>query len=347
VLYAGAVDRASLKLGDVAAEAEGLLLTIGARGETRGVALGCTGFKLGRKKVAAPCADFEFALPASKRSPVAFTPIYRPLEFVRVSPESDRFVGQAQITMSHPAPDVEIRHTLDGSDPTAVSPLYTGPFTLAYSATVKARAFRKGVTAVPPTFSGTEVSSVTRAEYVKEKPREPAQVAAATPGLNYRYYEGDWTLSALYLDTVVKARQQGTARELFDFSVPQTSNNFAFVYEGYLEIPTDGVYDVHAPQEMVYPSMDAGYDLRVFVDREEWYPATRPHNFGIWSKALKKGKHAFEVIYVDQRPGQAQWLYPYAWAEAYKVWRGDRPALMISGPGLEKQPIPTAMLFRQ
>jgi hypothetical protein len=344
VLYAGAADRAPLELGNVEVLGEGLLLTIAANGETHGVALGCTelGVKSGKREPIKP-EDFEFELVDGKLGGVM--PIYRPLDFVRVSPESDRFMDRVEITMTHPEPDVDIRYTLDRTDPMATSPLYTVPFTLLYSATVKARAFRKGVKAVPPTFSGTEVSSVTRAEYTKEKPLEPATTVAVAPGLKYSYYEGDFSLSALYLDTLVKSKKQGTVADLFDLSARATSNNFAFVYDGYLDIPRDGVYDFHAPRELVLPSSDAGYDLRVFVDKEEWYPATRPHNFGIWSVALKKGKHAFKVVYVDQRPGEAQWRYPYPQVQPYKVWRGEKPTLEISGPGLAKQPIPAGMLY--
>ena len=48
------------------------------------------------------------------------------------------------VTMSVDAPDAEIRYTLDGSDPTAESALYTIPFAINRQQTVKAAAFRDG-----------------------------------------------------------------------------------------------------------------------------------------------------------------------------------------------------------
>jgi hypothetical protein len=136
----------------------------------------------------------------------------------------------------------------------------------------------------------------------------------------------------------------------------QTNGNYAFVYSGYLDVPRDGAYTFHAPREFVYPYLDSGYDLRVFVDGKEWYPATRLHNFGGWTVPLAKGLHTLKVYWVDQRPGQAQWAYP-DWSgsapsegeenrsEKYMIWRGDKPTLEISGPGLDRQPVPDGMLY--
>jgi hypothetical protein len=249
--------------------------------------------------------------------------------------------------MAHPVPGVDIRYTLDGSDPTLNSPLYSKPLLLKQTTTVKARAFRKGVTGMTSTFAGTQFSAVMRAVYRKEKYRLPHSIAAkdVTAGFSACYYEGDWSLSALFLDPN-KALKVGAVNELFDFGMKQTKGNYAFYYIGYLDIPADGVYNFYAPPETIYPISDAGYDLRVWVGQEEWYPATRMQNYGVWSVPLKKGLHKFHVIFVDQRPGQAQWQYPYVADECWKVWRGEKPALLISGPGLEKQPIPSKMLFR-
>ena len=46
--------------------------------------------------------------------------------------------------MSVDAPDAEIRYTLDGSEPTAASLLYEGPFAINRQQRVTAAAFRNG-----------------------------------------------------------------------------------------------------------------------------------------------------------------------------------------------------------
>jgi hypothetical protein len=344
IICQGAAVESPLKAGDVEMRGESLLVRLAPDGACRGLALGCKEIKVKGRKQEVPSTDFEFAVQGKNLTGVI--PIYRPLELVEINPQTNVFLDQVVVNMNHPDPEVEIHYTLDWSEPTLQSPRYERPFTLDKNTMIKARGIRKGVTRMPGTFAGTQVTPVSRAMFSREKLRPAAQVnegSKLAPGLNVTYYEGDWTLSAMYLQTL-KQDKAGVANELFDLSLKQTSNNYAFVYSGYLDIPHDGVYSFHAPPEFVYPGIDSGYDLRVEVDREEWYPTTRRHNYGVWSVPLAKGKHSLKVSWVDQRPGQAQWFYPYVLNEAHRIWRGEKPALLISGPGLEKQPIPTGML---
>jgi hypothetical protein len=55
------------------------------------------------------------------------------------------FTGSVTVRLSTTTPDASIRYTTDGSEPTAGSTEYTGPFTLTATTTVKARAFRNGL----------------------------------------------------------------------------------------------------------------------------------------------------------------------------------------------------------
>jgi hypothetical protein len=136
----------------------------------------------------------------------------------------------------------------------------------------------------------------------------------------------------------------GTCLELFDVSgTKKKDGGFALVYTGYLDIATDGVYSFHAPREFITPSVHAGYDLRVFVDKREWYPATQVHNFGTWSVPLLAGKHALKVVYINQQNVRLMSDFEN-WKDYY--WPKTKPGLLISGPGLEKQPVPAAMLCR-
>jgi hypothetical protein len=362
VTYQAAAQAAPLNVGEVAGTASGLLWVRGSNGTEYGLALDCRALKLRDKnQPKLPASDFEFVISTSKRSffslsalgelasrgkssALSYTPIYRPLALVEFLPKADVFTDKVEVAMSSATPDAEIRYTLDGTDPTDNSPLYNGPVTLASTCQVKARSFRKGVTKVPPTASGTEASAVTWAIYTRKAPFEPPKQEATLPGINFAYYEGDFSLSSPTID-IFKPVKTGVVKELFDFSARQTKNNYAFVYGGFIDIPQDGVYSFHAPMELIYPIMDAGYDLCVFLGREEWYPATRWHNYGAWSVPLKKGSYPFKVTYVDQRPGWEKWHYPEGRKKEW-MWDGEKPALLISGPGLEKQPIPASMLKR-
>ena len=66
------------------------------------------------------------------------------IEMPTISKSRDRFDAPMLVTISCATPKVELRYTLDGTVPTAMSPLYTKPFSIQNSVVVKARAFRKG-----------------------------------------------------------------------------------------------------------------------------------------------------------------------------------------------------------
>lgn len=318
------------------------LTTVSPGGEGRGIELRYAP-KAGGPATAADVRDFESDVfdggSAAPRRPRI--PIRTPMDGPEILPQADRFADELQVSMSHGEKDTVIRYTLDGSEPGGSSPLYEKPVTLRGTTVVKARAFRKGLAVVPPTSDCTGASAVTRALYEKAPAREPAKVGKVSAGLAYACYEGEdaWPISALNLAALAPAAS-GTTPLLFDTPGKNGQFGYAFVYTGYLDIPRDGVYSFHAPKEFIYPPIDAGYDLRVFLDNEEWYPATRRHNWGAWSVPLKAGKHSLRVVFIDQRNSR---MHSEEFDEDYR-WTGEKPQLTISGPGLERQPIPPTML---
>jgi hypothetical protein len=122
---------------------------------------------------------------------------------------------------------------------------------------------------------------------------------------------------------------------------------FLVRYEGYLDLPADGVYTFHAPREFVIPDCDPGYDLRVFVDGEEWWPTMRWHALGTWSRALARGPHKFRVIFVDTRTKPYKYETWQNWPNLAVLWQGTAPELELSGPGLTRRPIPEAWLRQE
>ena len=77
-----------------------------------------------------------------------------------------------------------------------------------------------------------------------------------------------------------------------------------------------------------------------------WYPATRLHGFGTWSMPLKQGFHEIKIIYVDFRMDGGKRLNRVEGVRDC-VWSGEKPALLLSGPGISKQPIPAVWLWRE
>jgi len=69
-------------------------------------------------------------------------------------PYGGEFSVAVKITLTTTTAGATVRYTIDGSNPTAASFLYTKPFTLTKSAIIKARAFRNGLVE-SPTASAT------------------------------------------------------------------------------------------------------------------------------------------------------------------------------------------------
>jgi alpha-tubulin suppressor-like RCC1 family protein len=67
-----------------------------------------------------------------------------------VTPSTGTYSTAQSVSMSTTTGDTTLRCTLDGTDPTETSPLYTGPFTVDTSAVAKARAFRANWTPSAP-----------------------------------------------------------------------------------------------------------------------------------------------------------------------------------------------------
>ncbi len=349
--------RVVMRIAGIAAEAESLLLV-----GKKGIAMGCKSFSLAGKTLDLPAEDFEFTL--GDKNNVTFIPIFRPIAPVVIGPSENVFVDKTNIVMSSATPGVEIRYTLDGTEPTPQSPLYSGPVPITDSTVVKARAYRPGLQVNPPELSGTHATPISSAYFRSSRPLEP--VANSKPlknGMRFRYWEDDWKTLWVKADKL-PALVDDSVTDLFNLDKVPAENApvgdqpaprkkyYAVQYEGILEIPADGVYTFHAPREFVYPDIDAGYDLRLFlgdkkgrgpfanrsVGMHEWYPGTRLHGLGNWSVALKKGPHPFKLFFLDYRTDAAKklnrrTLNPY-------IWPGSTPQLMVSGPNLEKQPIP-------
>ncbi len=340
VMYqAATVAPGVLKVAGLSAGGESLLLTIEADGTKRGVVLGCKSLLIAGKPMAIPSADFEFEIVGAT---LKTTNIYTPLQPVTISPaDTTAFVGKQVVTLAGATPKSEIRYTLDGSDPTPDSALYTAPITLTATTTVKARSLRPGTKVLPTTMSGTTASIVTEALYDAAPLAKAVDAPATAPGLRYDYYEGRWQDLLSGLDRM-KPVKSGQVEKLFDISAKGAAPTYAFKYSGYFEAPADGIYNFTAPPEFYEPSIMAGYELRLSLDGKEWYPTTSRHALGVWSVGLAKGKHLFSVLFADLRADGVQKMNKPNLKPA--VWEGTVPDVQMSGPGLPKGAIPQGLL---
>lgn len=149
--------------------------------------------------------------------------------------------------MKSATPSVEIRYTLDGREPDASSPLYTGPVTIEASSYIRARAFRPGTTAVPFSTAGTHATVVSDARFVKQAPLAAASTSGQRleSGFQWELVDGESyfaLFSHLNLPEVMPAVARGTTRQLLDVSMRRSDGPFGVRYSGYLDVPADGVW---------------------------------------------------------------------------------------------------------
>ncbi len=335
---AGARPATVLRLGKVEMEGEALLLT--TRGEQiSGIALGCARWTCDGK-ASDIRGDFEFSLSTDSMTSV---PIHRPIQPVTIEPQATAFTNSVRVTLACPTPGVDIHYTVDGSDPTLESPRYREPLTLTSTTRVKARAIRTGLVEMPWTADGTHATAMTWTTFEKQPLRSAVAAADLNPGLTWEYIEGRWPQLLADVERM-PARKTGVSEKMLEVSMRETDGAFAIRASGFLTVPADGVYTIHAPSEWQLPDGESGYDIRIYLDDRPWQPATRRHAHGDWSIALAKGAHPLRVVFVDMRPRK---LKPELWNNFPNpgiVWKAAVPTLTISGPGIEREAIKSKWL---
>lgn len=150
-----------------------------------------------------------------------------PVSPVTFSPTSDTFIGVDSVTMATITPDpYEIRYTVDGSDPTASSTLYSGAVSINADTLFRAKVFKTGYSTIaassmqytllvpqvdPVTFTPTEnqfINSVSVAMATLTSgasihyERGPNPEATATPTPSSTHYTDPITVTA---DETIKA----------------------------------------------------------------------------------------------------------------------------------------------
>ena len=319
---------AVLKAGAVTAEGDSLLVVQPKSGAARGLMLGVHSAEF----------TFDGKLAVTRE-------IHAPIKPVSFSPDVNVFTEHTAVTMGTGTPDVEIRYTLDGSEPTLASPRYTAPVPLSVSTVVRASAFRAGAKELHWPLDPGFASLPTRAVFTRQTLAPALKLAVTQPGLAWQYVEGQ-PFALVANSETLPAQRMGTTQKLFDIAMHTNGTAFVARYEGLLVVPTDGVYTFHAPREFVIPDVDPGYDLRVFVDEQEWWPTMRWHALGTWSRARAQGPHRFKVILVDTRTTPYKHETWQNWPNLAVLWQGAAPVLEVSGPGTVRQPVPTGWLRR-
>ena len=201
----------------------------------------------------------------------------------------------------------KIFYTLDGSEPDTSSTLYTEPFEVDKTTTLKARAYKDG--GLPSTVMNATLA---------QKTFKPAlDVNPIGNGLTYSLYFGNFRKTTDFAGA--KPQQQGRC-ENFDLSVTERRDEFGLEFSGYFKAPQDGVYQF-------WTKSDDGSCL--FIDSELVVDSDGPHGaqFAGGFVALKQGYHKIKVLYFE---GQVD--------ETLEVY--------VTQPGGQRERIDSQSLFR-
>ncbi len=141
------------------------------------------------------------------------------------------FTDQAIVKVNCQLPTAIIRYTTDGSIPTAESPLYTEPITISQSTNFAFRTFRQNGTA----------DAVVKTQFAKQTLAEPVNrdKSSLTAGLLCKIYEKKYENCENFTDGA-KLIDSLTVDKV---AIPQGAGGWlGLSFEGYIEIPQDGVY---------------------------------------------------------------------------------------------------------
>ena len=190
------------------------------------------------------------------------------------------FIDNIQPKLTSVNGNFEIRYTTDGSLPSIESDKYTGNLTLTETTLLSARCFRDGKPA----------SDSVCATFTKVKPLPPAKATDIKPGIRFNYYEGDWdSLPDFAQLTPVKS---GIINN-FNLSEKIKGDYYGFVFEGFVHISNDGIYNFMT---------DSDDGSRLFIDGIRVVDNDGLHGM-VQEKgetALAKGYHAIKVIFFEK-----------------------------------------------
>lgn len=194
------------------------------------------------------------------------------------------FNDSIMVSMGCATPDATIYYTIDGSTPTVKSAQYTAPIVIKETCPVKAVAVLEG-------YENSPVMEMTATKTTYE----PATKATATKdGVRYTYYEGLCEKTA----DIPKGKKvkEGTLPEP-GISEAQQADHFAFIFEGYINVPAKGVYTFRTTTDdgsVLY------IDGKLVVNNDGGHAAVSAQGV----IGLEAGLHPFRLLYFEDYEGE-------------------------------------------
>lgn len=199
------------------------------------------------------------------------------------------FIDTATVEFTTTRP-VKMVYTLDGTEPTSKSLLYTQPFVFTEDAEIK----------IASVLSTDKMSDVRTILVEKQSLRSADVVSNAKKGLYENYAKGNF-IHVAELDKVAQWTEKVSDVDLKRaYTNAQLGEPSASVMTGYLEIPEDGIYEFSTNLDQFF----LGGKLLINNDG-----AVKRFSRNNTTIALAKGKHAVKLIYLNNIIGG----WPQAW----------------------------------
>jgi hypothetical protein len=218
------------------------------------------------------------------------------------------FIDQFLVAFQSTSETAQIVYTMDGSEPTQNSNRYTKPFMISESATIKARCF----------WEDGKKSRIKSFLLDKVDPQKSVASTGLSQGLRTVYYEGRWMQLPDFSDILPIFTKTA---EKINLELSPKVRYYALKLEGFIKVPRTGVY-------VFYVMSDDG--SRLFINDEQIVNNDGKH--GTLEKhgsvALEKGFHHIRLIF-------------------YQRYNEQFLSAFYKGPGIEKQEIPSEVLFHK
>ena len=215
-----------------------------------------------------------------------------------LAPNGGVFRTSQSLEISSVIPDAQIRYTLDGSEPTESSALYSAPLSLTGTVLVKAKVFKTGYE------SSKSVEALFTNEYV--------------PGLVGRYFNGYYNpLSKLDTANSVRAtmsRQINYASTSGTLGDSVITDNFAVSFGGYIYIPRDGEYTFYLSGDDYARLLIDGSEIisNVRWDADKTAKAVLSRGMHNIKCEMTEGGYGARVILQWEGPGISKQVIPSA-----------------------------------
>jgi predicted phosphodiesterase len=165
------------------------------------------------------------------------------------------FKDQTRIVMEPGLEGLKLVYTLDGSEPTRDSKVYSGSITLKESSIFKTKAYNQ---------AGKSSRTVSK-EFVKTEPLSAIRVKSPQRGWRYTLYEGNWGADKKAYFSSAKKLKEGILSILKLDDVQVGDEYWGIDVSGYLKVPETGTYTFYGyGSRGLYISIDG----QLIIERE-------------------------------------------------------------------------------